>query len=112
LFYLSDSISELCRIASIFCSCFLDFPITAHNQHLNLKPKLFKCQLAECNALPAVAAKWLELLASRPLIMIAASQAKLPATSESPRKPAPAPSRALAGKGADKQPEQQLINIM
>jgi hypothetical protein len=37
---------------------------------------------------------------------------KLPPTSESPSKPAPAPSRALAGKGADKQPEQQLINLM
>jgi hypothetical protein len=43
---------------------------------------------------------------------MAASQAKLPPTSGSPRKPVPAPSRSLAGKGADKQPEQQLINIM
>jgi hypothetical protein len=90
----------------------LDFPITAHNQLLNVKPKLFKRPFAECNSLPAVAATWLVLLASRPLIMMVASQAKLPATSESPRKPVPAPSRALAGKGADKQPEQQLINII
>jgi hypothetical protein len=43
--------------------------------------------------------------------MMAASQAKLPPTSESPSKPAPAPSRALAGKGADKK-QQQLINLM
>jgi hypothetical protein len=52
----------------------------------------------------------LVLLVSRPLIMMAASQAKLPPTSKSPRKPSPP--RALAGKGADKQPEQQLITIM
>ncbi len=55
LFYLSDSISELCRIASIFCSHFLDFPITAHNQRPNLKPKSFKHPFTEHNSLPAVA---------------------------------------------------------
>ena len=77
-----------------------------------MKPKLFKRLFTDLNALPAVAATWLVLLASRPLIMMVASQVKLPPTSESPRKPAPAPSHALAGKGADKQLEQQSINIM
>jgi hypothetical protein len=55
LFYLSDSISDFCKIASIFCCHFLDIPNTAHNQYPNLKPNSFKRPFAERNALPAVA---------------------------------------------------------
>ncbi len=78
-----------------------------------MKPKSFKRPFAELNALPAVAGAAGEQATDHD----GSKSGEAAPTSESPRQPAPAPSRALAGKGADKQPadkqpEQQLINIM
>ncbi len=69
----SDSISELGRIASIFCSHFLNVPIIDHHQHPNLKPKSFQRPFAASNASPAVAGA----AGEQALIKMVASQAKL-----------------------------------
>ncbi len=99
-------------MASIFCSYFLDIPNTAHNQRPNLKPKSFKRPFAASNALPAVAGAAGEQATDHDSCKSGEAAPHCGPTSESPSKPVPAPSRALAGKGADKQPEQQLMYLM
>jgi hypothetical protein len=73
LFFHSDEFSALGIIASIFCSYILNITITAHHRHTNLKPKSFQRPLL-CAMHRLL---WLVLLASRPPIMMAASQEKL-----------------------------------